>query len=148
MALVKSARLFAQRLQNVEESSTMQVMIAAQKLKSEGVEVVDLGAGEPDFNTPENIKEAAKRAIDANFTRYTPAVGVAPLRDAILRRYREDFGVERKRDEVIATVGGKHSIFNTTAGPDRPWRRRNHPRSLLGHLSPGGPPLRRKTGYC
>jgi aspartate aminotransferase len=113
MASVKSAQLFAQRLQNVEESSTMQVMIAAQKLKSEGVEVVDLGAGEPDFNTPENIKEAAKRAIDANFTRYTPAVGVAQLRDAILRRYREDFGVDRKRDEVMATVGGKHSIFNT-----------------------------------
>jgi aspartate aminotransferase len=113
MALVKSERLFAQRLRNVEESSTMQVMIAAQKLKAQGVQVVDLGAGEPDFNTPDNIKEAAKRAIDANFTRYTPAVGVAQLRDAILHRYREDFGIERQRDEVIATVGGKHSIFNT-----------------------------------
>jgi len=112
MTLVQSKHVFSGRLSQMEESSTMLVMLAAQKLKAEGVDVVDLGAGEPDFNTPDNIKEAAKRAIDRNFTRYTPVAGVPQLRDAILYRYREDFGVERKREEVIATVGGKHSIFN------------------------------------
>ncbi len=112
MTLLQSKHLLADRLSRMEESSTMRVMVAAQKLKAEGVDVVDLGAGEPDFNTPDNIKDAAKRAIDQNFTKYTPVGGVPQLKDAILRRYREDFGVERKRDEVIATVGGKHSIFN------------------------------------
>jgi len=100
------------RLRLMEESSTMAVMVAAQKLRARGIKVVDLGAGEPDFNTPDNVKEAAKRAIDANFTRYTPATGVPELKAAILQRYRSDFGVERGRDEVVANVGGKQSIFN------------------------------------
>ena len=90
----------------------MKVMIAAARLKAQGLDVVDLGAGEPDFNTPENVKQAARRAIDRNFTRYTAATGVPELKDAIVERYRRDFGVERGRDEVVATVGGKQSIFN------------------------------------
>lgn len=113
MAVVQSKHLFAERLNQMEESSTMAVMIAAQKLKAEGVDVIDLGPGEPDFNTPDNIKEAAKRSIDANFTRYTPVGGIPKLKEAILYRYREDFGVERSREEVMATIGGKQSIFNT-----------------------------------
>ena len=112
MTPVQGKHLLAERLGRLEESSTMKVMVTAQKLKAEGVDVVDLGAGEPDFNTPDNIKEAARRAIDQNFTRYTPVGGVPQLKDAILRRYRQDFGVERGPEEVIATVGGKHSIFN------------------------------------
>jgi aspartate aminotransferase len=112
MAVTQTKSLFADRLNQVSESSTIKVMAAAQKLKAEGVDVVDLGVGEPDFNTPENIKEAAKRAIDKNFTRYTPAPGVPALRDAIVARYRTDFGVERTRKEVIMNVGGKQAIFN------------------------------------
>lgn len=112
MALMQSKSLFADRLNQVQESSTIKVMAAAQKLKAEGIDVVDLGVGEPDFNTPDNIKEAAKRAIDKNFTRYTPTPGVPALRDAILFRYRADFGVERTRREVIVNVGGKQAIFN------------------------------------
>jgi aspartate aminotransferase len=104
--------LFAVRLDQIQESPTSKVMAAAQKLKAEGVDVVDLGVGEPDFNTPDNIKEAAKRAIDQNFTRYTPAPGVPALRDAIVMRYREDFGVARIRHEVIVNVGGKQAIYN------------------------------------
>jgi len=107
-----SGHTFATRLDSIEVSSTMAVMIAAQNLKAQGHDVVDLGAGEPDFPTPQNIKAAGIRAIDENFTRYTPATGVPELKDAILERYRRDFGVERRRDEVIATVGGKQSIFN------------------------------------
>src|SRR2546428_14146661 len=98
MTLVQGKRLLAERLGRMEESSTMRVMVAAQKLKAEGVDVVDLGAGEPDFNTPDNIKQAARRAIDENFTRYTPVGGVPQLKDAILQRYREDFGIERRRE--------------------------------------------------
>jgi aspartate aminotransferase len=112
LARTESKHALAARLRLMEESSTMAVMIKAQKLRAQGVDVVDLGAGEPDFNTPENVKAAAKRAIDANFTRYTPASGTPELRNAIAERFRRDFGVELRREEVIATVGGKQSIFN------------------------------------
>jgi aspartate aminotransferase len=107
-----SKRAFSERLGKVRESPTMKVMVAAQKLKEQGIDVVDLGVGEPDFNTPDNIKEAAKRALDDNFTRYTAAAGVPALRDAIVARYRADFGAERKRSEVIVNIGGKQAIFN------------------------------------
>jgi len=112
MASTNPKSLFADRLNQVQESPTIKVMAAAQKLKAEGVDVVDLGVGEPDFNTPDNVKEAAKRAIDKNFTRYTPAPGVPALRDAIVTRFRADFGIERTRREVIVNVGGKQAIFN------------------------------------
>ena len=112
MAFPQLTHLFAERLNNVKESSTQRVMIAAQRMKAEGLDVVDLGAGEPDFSTPPNIKEAAKKAIDADFTRYTAAVGVPELRDAVVGRFRRDFDVELLREEVMANVGGKQSIFN------------------------------------
>lgn len=106
-------RRFASRLLQVQDSSTAQVFQAVKKLKAQGVPVVDLVAGEPDFDTPANIKVAAKQAIDSNFTRYTATGGVPQLLDAILTRYREDFGVERVREEVIATIGAKQAVFNT-----------------------------------
>jgi aspartate aminotransferase len=90
----------------------MQVVAAAQRLRAEGRDIVDLGAGEPDFPTPGHVKEAAKRAIESDFTKYTAAAGTPELRDAIIRRFAEDFGVDRARQEVIATVGGKQAIFN------------------------------------
>ena len=105
-------RRLAERLRQVEESRTMRVVASAQRLRAEGRDVVDLGAGEPDFPTPGHIKDAAKRAIDADFTRYTPAAGTPELRDAIADRFLEDFGVQRARNEIIATVGGKQAIFN------------------------------------
>jgi aspartate aminotransferase len=104
--------LFAERLARVQESSTVRAMAAAHKMKAEGIDIVDLSVGEPDFNTPENVKEAARRAIDANQTRYTATPGLPALRDAIASRYRIDFGVERARREVIVNVGGKQAIFN------------------------------------
>jgi aspartate aminotransferase len=107
-----SRSLYADRLNSVQESTTVRVMAAAQKMKAEGIDVVDLSVGEPDFNTPENVKAAARRAIDSNFTRYTATPGMPALRDAILARYHTDFGVERKRQEVIVNVGGKQAIFN------------------------------------
>ncbi|HWI19052.1 MAG TPA: pyridoxal phosphate-dependent aminotransferase, partial [Vicinamibacterales bacterium] len=82
-------------------------------LRRQGVDVVDLGAGEPDFATPEHIKNAAHAALDANFTKYTPTPGVMELREAVCLRYRTDYGVEIKPEEVIITAGAKQALYNT-----------------------------------
>ncbi|HLK68333.1 MAG TPA: pyridoxal phosphate-dependent aminotransferase [Bryobacteraceae bacterium] len=95
-------------------SSTMKVSADAEKLRAEGVDVVDFGAGEPDFPTPMNIKQAAIRAIEQNFTKYTPAGGTAELKKAICERHALDFGTAYKPNECLITVGGKHAIFNLT----------------------------------
>jgi aspartate aminotransferase len=96
-------------------SSTLAVLLEAERLRAEGVDVVDLGAGEPDFPTPQNIKHAAQRAIEENFTRYTPTGGIARLKDAIVQMTARDFGTTYKSSEVIVTVGGKQGIFNAMA---------------------------------
>jgi aspartate aminotransferase len=96
----------------ISESSTMKVAAAADKLRRSGVDVVDFGAGEPDFPTPDNIKKAAIDSIHANFTKYTPAGGTQDLKDAIVARHAADFGTSYKANECIVTVGGKHVIFN------------------------------------
>ena len=92
----------------------MKVAADAEKLRSEGVDVVDFGAGEPDFPTPDNIKQAAIRALDQNFTKYTAAGGTADLKKAICERHTTDFGTSYKPAECIVSVGGKHVIFNLT----------------------------------
>jgi aspartate aminotransferase len=90
----------------------MKVASDAERLRSEGVDVVDFGAGEPDFPTPDNIKQAAIRALEQNFTKYTPAGGTAGLKKAICERHAADFGTDYKPAECLVTVGGKHVIFN------------------------------------
>ena len=92
----------------------MKVAADAERLRSEGVDVVDFGAGEPDFPTPDNIKQAAVRALEQNFTKYTPAGGTAELKKAICESHARDFGTDYKPAECIVTVGGKHVIFNLT----------------------------------
>ena len=96
----------------ISESSTMKVAADADRLRREGVDVVDFGAGEPDFPTPDNIKRAAIAAIDANFTKYTPTGGTVELKQAICARHREDYGTDYAPGECIVSVGGKHAIFN------------------------------------
>lgn len=93
----------------------MAVTAEAGRLKRAGVDVVALGAGEPDFPTPEHIKQAAIRAIEANFTRYTAAGGIPELREAIVAWHAREFGTGYAPSECIATVGGKHAIFNCLA---------------------------------
>jgi len=93
----------------------MRVSAEAEKLRSAGVDVVDFGAGEPDFPTPDNIKRAAIEAMDRNFTKYTPAGGTAELRKAICERHRQDFGTDYSPSECIVTVGGKHAIYNAVS---------------------------------
>lgn len=102
-----SARAKATKL-----SSVAAIVAAAEKLKSEGVDVIDLGAGEPDFPTPTNVKDAAKRALDQNFTKYTAASGILPLKKAICARIETDFGAKYEPSQCTVTVGGKQAIFN------------------------------------
>jgi aspartate aminotransferase len=104
---------FASRMSRVTVSPTLKVAADAEKLRRQGVDVVDLGAGEPDFGTPEHIKNAAHAALDANFTKYTPTPGVMELREAVCQRYRTDYGVEIKPEEVIITAGAKQALYNT-----------------------------------
>jgi aspartate aminotransferase len=103
---------FASRMSRVTVSPTLRVSAEADRLRRAGVDVVDLGAGEPDFGTPEHVKDAAHAALNANFTKYTPSAGVLELRDAVCQRYRADYGVEIKPEEVILTAGAKQALYN------------------------------------
>lgn len=104
--------MLAERMSRISTSATLKVMVEAEKLRRQGVDVVDFGAGEPDFPTPEEAKSAAKVAIDQNFTKYTAAAGTPELRHAIAARYKTDYGVSFAENEVIATAGGKQALFN------------------------------------
>jgi aspartate aminotransferase len=103
---------FAERIGRIEPSATMAAAAEADKLRQQGIKVVDLTAGEPHFSTPQHIKDAAIAAIQGNFTRYTAVGGTNELRDAIVQRHGSDFGSGYKREEAIASVGGKHVLFN------------------------------------
>jgi len=102
----------AERMRHIGLSPTMKGTIAAERLRREGVDVVDLGAGEPDFPTPAHVTAAAHKALDANFTKYTANMGTLELREAIGYRYREDYGVAYAPDEVIAAAGGKQALYH------------------------------------
>jgi aspartate aminotransferase len=102
----------ADRLSAISESPTLKVGQNAERMRRAGIDVVDLGAGEPDFNTPEHAKAAAVAAIEANFTRYTAAAGIIELREAVAARYRRDYGVELKATDVSIAAGGKQALFN------------------------------------
>ena len=104
----------AERISLISVSSTMKVAADAEKLRAQGVDVVDFGAGEPDFPTPDNVKQAAVRAIEQNFTKYTGAGGTAELKQAVCERHAKDFGTAYQPAECIISVGGKHVIFNLT----------------------------------
>ena len=99
-------------MSRVVASPTLKVAADAERLRRQGVDVVDLGAGEPDFGTPEHVKDAAHAALNANFTKYTPPAGVQEVREAVAYRYRLDHGVDIKPEEVILTAGAKQALFN------------------------------------
>jgi aspartate aminotransferase len=104
--------MLADRTTRIATSPTMKVAAEALRLKAQGVDVVDFGAGEPDFPTPRHIGAAAHAAIDANFTKYTTNSGTEELKRAVCDRYRTDYGVEYKTGEVIVSAGGKQALFN------------------------------------
>ena len=96
----------------MKASSTLAAMQAADAMRAAGVDVVDLGAGEPDFDTPQNIKDAAMEAMRAGQTKYTPTAGTRKLQQAIIDFYQREFGAGYERNEVMATAGGKQAVFN------------------------------------
>jgi len=103
---------FTERINRIEISATLAVVNEADKLRLEGIDLVDFGAGEPHFQVPQHIKDAAIAAIQGNFSKYTAVGGTAELRDAIAARHAADFGSDYKREEVIASTGGKGALFN------------------------------------
>src|SRR6266576_6414789 len=102
----------SENVSRMQPSSTLAAMRAAEALRAAGANVVDFGAGEPDFDTPENIKQAAAEAMRAGKTKYTPTAGTRELQQAIIDFYEEKFGVGYQRSEVMATSGGKQALFN------------------------------------
>jgi aspartate aminotransferase len=106
------SKVFADRIGRIEVSATMAVAAEAAKLRAQGANLVDFGAGEPHFPTPRHIKDAAIAAIEANFTRYTVVPGIPDVRKAIVERHACDFGSDYSIDEAIFTTGEKHALFN------------------------------------
>jgi aspartate aminotransferase len=113
MTVSAPSKVFADRIGRIEVSATMAVAAEAAKLRAQGANLVDFGAGEPHFPTPRHIKDAAIAAIDANFTRYTVVPGIPDVRKAIVERHATDFGSDYGLDEAIFTTGGKLALFNT-----------------------------------
>ena len=100
------------RLDGLEESATLAITARSKALKAEGRDIIGFGAGEPDFDTPENIKEAAIKAIRDGHTKYTAVGGINELKDAIIEKFHRDNNLSYLKDEVIVSCGGKHSIYN------------------------------------
>ena len=104
--------MIAERMGRVSASPTMKVLVEAEKLEAQGVDVVEFGAGEPDFDTPAHIKAAGQAAIEQGFTKYTPAAGTRELKAAICAHYERLYGTTYSADEVIVTAGGKQALYN------------------------------------
>ena len=112
MTAIASSKVFADRIGRIEVSATMAVAAEAAKLRAQGANLVDFGAGEPHFNTPQHIKDAACAAIQANFSRYTVVPGAPDVRKAIVDRHAADFGSNYTIEETVFSVGGKQALFN------------------------------------
>ncbi|MDF1646621.1 MAG: pyridoxal phosphate-dependent aminotransferase [Legionellaceae bacterium] len=104
--------LLAHRIQPVKPSPTLAVSAKAQALRKAGQDIIGLGTGEPDFDTPQHIKQAAIEAIQAGFTKYTPVDGIPELKDAIISKFRRDNGLAYTPSQILVSAGGKQSIFN------------------------------------
>jgi len=102
----------SRRISSIGASETLRISAKAKELAAQGVDVIDLSVGEPDFPTPDNVKQAGKRAIDENVTRYTPSPGLPDLRKAIAEKLKRDNGVDYAPDEIIVSSGAKHSLYN------------------------------------
>lgn len=102
----------SERIRALSPSPTLAIDAKAKKMRSEGIDVIGFGAGEPDFDTPVHIKDAAIAAIREGFTKYTPASGTEELKDAICEKLRRDNGIEYNTGEVIISCGAKHALYN------------------------------------
>jgi aspartate aminotransferase len=104
--------VLSNRAKSLKPSPTLAINAKAKSMQAQGIHVISFGAGEPDFDTPENIKLAAKKAIDQGFTKYTPVGGIDELKDAIVEKFKRDSGLTYKRSEILVSCGGKHSFYN------------------------------------
>src|SRR3989338_2619584 len=102
----------AQRLSKIKPSPTLVITAKAQSLKAQGIDVIGFGAGEPDFDPPENIKQAGIAAIKQGFTKYTGVGGINELKDALIAKLKKDNHLTYTRDQIIVSNGGKHSLYN------------------------------------
>lgn len=102
----------ADRVERISLSATGAVLIEAERLRAQGIDVVNFGVGEPDFATPDHIKQAAVRALEQNLTKYTPTPGIAALREALCQWHAREFGTAYEPPESVITVGGKQALFN------------------------------------
>ncbi len=105
--------MLSARAARLKESATLKVFGAAKRMIAEGVDVINLSMGEPDYNTPEHIKQAAIQAIKANHTHYTVNRGILPLREAVAKRLKEDFNADYTPEQILVSSGAKQSLFNT-----------------------------------
>ena len=127
----------SKRAQAVPPSATLAVTARAKELKAQGVNVVGFGAGEPDFDTPEYIKEAAIAALKAGKTKYTPASGTLELKKAIAEKLKKDNGLDYKPEQIVINIGAKHSVYNAMQAVARPGRRRDFAYPVLADVSGG-----------
>ncbi len=104
--------MLSDRVQRIGFSSTLRIAAKAAQMKKDGIDVIDFSIGEPDFPTPSNIKDAAKRALDANLTKYPPNDGILELRQAICRKFKDEYGATYTSDQVLVSTGAKQSLYN------------------------------------
>ena len=102
----------AKRAKAIKPSPTLAMAAKAKAMKAQGIDVVDFGVGEPDFDTPENVKQAGIKAIQSGFTKYTPAGGTDELKDAVVEKLKKDNGLTYERPQVLISCGAKHSLYN------------------------------------
>lgn len=104
--------MLSERAKKIKPSPTLAMDAKAKAMKAQGVDVVNFGVGEPDYDTPDHIKEAAIKAIREGFTKYTPVGGIDELKDAVIDKFKTDNGLEYVREEILVSCGAKHSLYN------------------------------------
>ena len=104
--------VLSHRASDLKPSPTLAIQAKAKSMQAQGINVISFGAGEPDFDTPDNIKRAAVRAIEEGFTKYTAVGGIDELKDAILHKFQRDNGLTYKRSQILVSCGGKQSFYN------------------------------------
>lgn len=102
----------SRRTQGIKPSPTLAITAKAKAMKAEGIDVIGFGAGEPDFDTPEHIKKAGIKALEEGFTKYTAAGGIDELKDAVIRKFKRDNGLDYERNQILISCGGKHCLYN------------------------------------
>ena len=103
----------SKKAQRIEPSVTLEITAKAKEMKESGVDVISFGAGEPDFNTPKNIIDAAIKAMNDGNTKYTSVNGILPLREAICKKFKDDNGLLYKPSQIVVSTGAKQSLANT-----------------------------------